>query len=201
LVEQQKSTFVEFLKSLKFPAATPIGNTGEMPSTIPPGHPAIGDMTTPATASAPVSHEGQPNWQAPAGWQEVSGGQFLVAKFLLAGDGGTTAAVNVSMSDGDGGGLAANINRWRGQLGLTPLSDDDLNKSLTTVASTSGTASLVDISGIRAQTGQPVRLVGVVVSLPDRTWFYKLMGDANIVADQKDTFTQFVQSANYSDAH
>ena len=84
---------------------------------------------------------------------------------------------------------------------MAPLSDDDLNKSLTTVASTSGTAELVDFSGVSAQTGQPVRLVGVVVSLPDRTWFYKLMGDAKIVAGQKETFTQFVQSANYSDAH
>jgi hypothetical protein len=201
LVEQQKPAFVEFLKSLKFPTTTPIGAAGEMPATLPPGHPAIGDMNTPAAASGPISHDGQPNWQIPVGWQEVSAGQFLVAKFMLTGDGGAAAAVNVSMSAGDGGGLTANVNRWRGQLGLAPLSDDDLNKSLTTVASTSGTAQLVDFSGVSAQTGQPVRLVGVIVSLPDRTWFYKLMGDAKIVAGQKDTFTQFVQSANYSDAH
>ncbi len=71
-----------------------------------------------AAASGPISHEGQPNWQVPAGWQEVSGGQFLVAKFNLTGDNGATAAVNVSSSNGDGGGLAANVNRWRGQLGL-----------------------------------------------------------------------------------
>jgi hypothetical protein len=197
LVEQQKSTFVEFLKSLKFPAATPTGTAGGMPATLPPGHPAIGDMTTSVTASAPVSHEGQPSWQVPAGWQEVSAGQFLIAKFMLTGDGGVTAAVNVSMSAGDGGGLAANVNRWRGQLGLAPLSADDLNKSLTTVASTSGAAWLVDMSGTDARTGQPARLVGIVVSQSDRTWFYKLMGDAKVVAGQKDTFTQFVQSAGY----
>ena len=125
LVEQQKSTFVEFLKSLKFPAATTAATAGEMPSTLPPGHPAIGgelklnsgqlglsDATVSDNTVPSVSHEGQPNWQIPAGWQEVSGGQFLIAKFMLTGDGDATAAVNVSMSAGDGGGLTANINRW-----------------------------------------------------------------------------------------
>jgi hypothetical protein len=133
----------------------------------------------------------------PAGWQEVSGGQFLVAKFMLAGDGGATAAVNVSMSANDGGGVAANVNRWRGQLGMSPLSEDDLNKSLTTVAVTSGAASLVDMSGTDVRTGQPTRLVGVIVSQTDRTWFYKLMGDAKVVEGQKDAFTQFVQGVKY----
>jgi hypothetical protein len=36
-----------------------------------------------------------------------------------------------------------------------------------------------------------------VVSLPDQTWFYKLMGDAKVVESQKDAFTQFVKSAKY----
>jgi hypothetical protein len=197
LVEQQKPAFVEFLKSLKFPAAPASGGAAQMSPAFPPGHPAIGDTMTPAAASGPVSHEGQPNWQVPAGWQEVPAGQFLIAKFTLAGDGGAAAAVNVAMSAGDGGGLAANVNRWRGQLGLTPLSTDDLNKSLTTVAVTAGTAWLVEISGTDARTGQPTRLVGVVVSQPDRTWFYKLMGDAKVVESQKDAFTQFVQGVKY----
>ena len=35
----------------------------------------------------------------------------------------TTTTVNVSMSSGDCGGLAANVNRWRGQLGLPPVAD------------------------------------------------------------------------------
>jgi len=197
LVEQQKPAFVEFLKSLKFQAVPVSGNAVEMPATLPPGHPAVGDMTTPATASAPISHDGQPNWQVPAGWQEISGGQFLVAKFMLAGDGGATAAVNVSMSAGDGGGLSANVNRWRGQLGLPPISE-----ILTTPLDVAGgKAQLVDMSGTNAQTGQPAQLVAVIVSQPGQTWFYKLMGDAKVVAGQNDAFMRFVQSAKYPDAH
>jgi hypothetical protein len=40
-------------------------------------------------------------------------------------------------------------------------------------------------------------LVGVIVSQADRTWFYKLMGDAKVVESQKDAFTQFVQGVKY----
>jgi hypothetical protein len=197
LVEQQKPAFVEFLKSLKFQAVPVSGAMEEMPATLPPGHPAIGNMTTPAAASAPISHDGQPNWQVPAGWQEISGGQFLVAKFTLTGDGGATAAVNVSTSAGDGGGLAANVNRWRGQLGLPPVSDI-LTSSLDVAG---GKAQLVEMGGTNAQTGQPSQLIAAIVSQPDQTWFYKLMGDAKVVAGQRDAFKRFVQSAKYPDAH
>jgi len=191
LVEQQKPAFIAFLKSLNFAAAP-------AQAALPPDHPVIGDTGMGASpAAAAISSEGKPNWQVPPGWQEISGGQFLVAKFMLAGDGGATAAVNVSSSAGEGGGLTSNVNRWRGQLGLAPLSEDDVNKLVTAVSVTGGKASLVDMSGTDVRTGQPTRLVGVVVSQSDRTWFYKLMGDANVVESQKATFTQFVQGVKY----
>ena len=187
LAEQQKPAFVAFLKSVKF-------TTVQSQTELPPSHPPIGDTGMGApTASAPVSSEGKPDWQVPAGWQEVSGGQFLVAKFMLAGTGGATAAVNVSMSAGDGGGLAANVNRWRGQLGLPPI----VEILTTPVDVTNGKAQLVDMSGTDARTGQPARLVGIAVSQSGQTWFYKLMGDAKVVEAQKEVFTKFVQTVKY----
>ncbi len=188
LAEQQKPAFVAFLKSVKF-------TTVRAQAELPPSHPPIGDMGmgAPATAAGPISSEGKPNWQVPAGWQEVPGGQFLVAKFTLTGDGGATAAVNVSSSTGDGGGLAANVNRWRGQLGLPPITE-----ILTTAIDvTGGKAQLVDLSGTDARTGQPTRLVGVMVPQSGQTWFYKLMGDAKVVESQKDAFAKFVQGVMY----
>ena len=53
------------------------------------------------------------------------------------------------------------------------------------------------MSGTDARTSQPTRLVGVVVSQPGQTWFYKLMGDAKVVESQKAAFTQFVQGVKY----
>jgi hypothetical protein len=190
LAEQQKPAFVAFLKSVKF-------TTIQAQTELPPSHPPIGDTGMGApTASAPVSSEGKPDWQVPAGWQEVSGGQFLVAKFTITGKSSATA-VNVSRSPDEGGGLVGNINRWRGQLGLTSLSDGDVNKLVTAIDVPGGRASLVDLSGTDARTGQPTRLVGVMVPQSGQTWFYKLMGDAKVVEAQKDAFTKFIQSVKY----
>jgi hypothetical protein len=196
LVAQQKPAFIEFLKSVSFaPAGAEVGG-------LPPSHPPIGDGAMPlmsagagSDASAPA--EGKPNWQVPAGWQEVAAGQFLVAKFMVSGPGNGQAAVNISMSGGDGGGLVLNINRWRGQLGLGPLSDSGLTRAATTLDTSGGKGSLVDLSGRDARTGQDARLLGVIVPQGGRTWFYKLMGNAQVVENQKDTFTKFVQTAKY----
>jgi len=192
LVEQQKPAFIAFLNSVQFAAAPPSAE-------LPPGHPSMGDtgMGTPPIATGPISSEGKPNWQVPAGWLEVPGGQFLIAKFTVTADGGATAAVNVSSSPGEGGGLIGNINRWRGQLGLGKLSDDEVTRLVTAIDVQGGKGSLVDLSGVDARTGQPVRLVGVIVPQSGQTWFYKLMGNARVVDAQKEAFTQFVQGVKY----
>ena len=191
LVEQQKPAFIAFLKSLNF-TATPAQ------AALPAGHPAIGDIGIGAgQAAAQVSSEGKPNWQVPAGWQEVPGGQFLVAKFTIAGADGATAAVNISSSAGEGGGLIGNVNRWRGQLGLPSSADADVEKSVTTLDVAGGKASLVDFTGTDARTGRPTRLIGVMVPQSNQTWFYKLMGDGGVVESQKAAFIQFVQGVKY----
>jgi hypothetical protein len=133
----------------------------------------------------------------PAGWQEMAAGQFLVAKFVVSGPDNDQAAINVSMSGGEGGGLTGNVNRWRGQLGLSTLAGAELDQSITSIDTTSGKASLVDFSGKDARTGQDARLVGAIVPQGGRTWFYKLMGNEKVVQNQKDAFTKFVQTAKY----
>jgi hypothetical protein len=185
LAEQQKPAFVELLKSLNFGAAA------QAQPEMPAGHPAAGgDMGALLSAPAPVSHEGQPNWTVPSDWKEVSGGQFLVAKFLI-NDGAVT--LNVSSSVGDGGGLAANVNRWRGQLGLAPVTE----VSAVPVQISAGKAGRVDMDGTDAQTGKPAKLIGIVVTQAGRTWFYKLMGDPAVVQSQQAVFLQFVQGVKY----
>jgi len=128
---------------------------------------------------------GGPKWDAPADWKEVPGGQFLVAKFTIAGDG--QASVNVSTSAGDGGGLAANVNRWRKQIGLGELTGDEVAQSVKTI----GPVAIVEMRGQKAS------LVGAIVLQPGQAWFYKLMGDAPVVTAQQEAFIKFVQGVRY----
>jgi hypothetical protein len=198
LVAEQKPAFIEFLKSVQF--------VGQQTAVLPPSHPPIDGATLPAghpevssappvTAAAPAT-EGRPAWEAPSDWKEIPGGQFLVAKFTIPGEGAPTA-VNVSMSAGTGGGLAANVNRWRQQLGLAELSDSEVEQLGISVEIPGGKATFVEMSGTDVRSGQPARLVGAMVPRTGETWFYKLMGDSKLVTAQKEAFTKFVQSVKY----
>ena len=196
LVKQQKPAFISFLKSASF------GGTAASPmdlSQLPASHPAIG-VTPPAIQTGGAGAVEKPTWTIPAGWQEGQLAQFLVAKYVITGTDGATAAVNVSSLNGDGGGLLPNVNRWRTQLGLAPAAEADLANLPTTEAS-GGKATLIDFSGTDARAGKPARLIGAVLPLGGQTWFYKLMGDPNLVAQQKEALVKFVQSAKYPDAH
>jgi len=193
LVTKEKAAFVAFLKSVKFESA-------EAATGLPDGHPPItaapdATLAPPAAASA---SEGKPKWEVPADWKEIPGGQFLVAKFTLPGDGGAQAAVNVSTSAGDGGGLEANVNRWRKQLGLAALTAAELKQQAKEIpAANGGTATFIEMSGTDSRTSQPASLAGAMVGQAGQAWFYKLMGDAKVVAAQKETFIKFVKEVKY----
>lgn len=183
LVQSQKAAFLDFLKSVEFRVA------GQEPA--PHGERAA------APVPAGEADDGKPAWTVPAGWQEVPGGQFLVAKFNVTGEGSASASVNVSMSAGDGGGWIGNVNRWRGQVGLPPQSAAEINAATRAVDVTGGRAMFVEMLGTDARTEQPARVLGAMVPQSERAWFYKLMGEPKLVDSQREAFTQFVQSAKY----
>jgi len=193
LVEQQKPEFTGFLKSVTFSTATPA-------DALPPGHPSIGggDQSAPMMP-AETARANKPPWAVPAGWQEVPAAQFLLAEYSMAGANGAKAEVNVAQLSGNGGGVLPNVNRWRGQIGLDPVDEVGLLKVTTTMPVGGGQATFVDMTG-KDMSGATVRLVAAIVPMGDQTWFFKLMGDEKVVADQKDVFTKFVQTAKYSNA-
>jgi hypothetical protein len=180
-VTSQKEHFIDFLKSVSFVENMP---------------PQIADTPAPSTDNGNADSI----WSTPPGWQSMPPAQFLLAEYSIAGANDAKAEVNVAEMSGDGGGLLANVNRWRGQLGLGLVGENDLPQLAQALDVPGGTATTVDFAGTDAKTGSPTRLVGAMVSQDGRTWFYKLMGDAPIVAQQKDTFTKFIQSANYANA-
>ena len=193
VVEKQKANFAAFLKSMDFgKLAAP--STMDL-SQLPPSHPALPGMDAAAPATPAADATGKPTWTVPAGWQEGQLAQFLVTKFVIQ-NGDASAAVNVSQLAGDGGGLAANVNRWRKQLGQTPATDEDIAK-LPTIDASGVQATMVQINGTDARSGKAASLVGVVLPLNGQTWFYKLMGDKDVVLQQVPAFINFVQSAKY----
>lgn len=200
LVEKNKTGFVAFLKSVTFGGlAAP--STMDL-SQLPPSHPAIPGMSPSGVATPATDANDKPTWTIPTGWQEGPLTQFLIAKYITVAANGAKAEVNVSALAGDGGGLLANVNRWRQlQLGLEAVDQAGLSKIVSNLEANGSQTSLVDFTGTDFKSGKPARLIGVVVPGVNQTWFYKLMGDPDVVAAQKDAFLKFVQSAKYPDAH
>jgi len=180
-VTSQKDNFIQFLKSVSFVENAP--------------------METAAAPVAPATPDGNQNagsiWTVPSDWKALPPSQFLLAEFSVTVTNGANADVNVAVA---GGGLVANVNRWRGQLGLPAAGETDFSKSVSTFDIPGGRASLVDLTGTDSKTGKPARLVGVILPQNGQTWFYKLMGDPDTVAQQKDAFIKFIQSAKYPNA-
>jgi hypothetical protein len=192
-VRDQKPVFVEFLKSISIPAGAVAG--AEPPMEFANPHRRLSTNAK----EAPSESSEKPIWIVPRGWREVPPAQFLLAKFET-GELDGKAEVNVSMLAGTGGGVLANVNRWRRQLGLEAVDEDGLSKLVTAVDADGGKVLMVDFKGTDAKTGQPARMVGAIVPQAEKTWFYKLMGNEATVDKEKESFTKFVQTVKYPNA-
>src|SRR5260370_37078780 len=90
--------------------------------------------TAPPEAPAPMApHSGDAadsasprlQWKLPAGWEEVAPGEMRVASFRIAGKNAKLADVGIVPLPGLAGSDLANVNRWRGQVGQPPVSEDE----------------------------------------------------------------------------
>ena len=66
-------------------------------------------------------------WTKPDGWNEQPLSEMRLGSFKVDGPNAASADVSVIAFPGEAGGLISNINRWRGQLQLSPLDEDQLS--------------------------------------------------------------------------
>jgi hypothetical protein len=178
VVTSQQDNFKNFLQSMRFE-----------PGAMPAGHPQV------AGASG-ENFSGGPNWKIPATWKQMQPGQMVIASYRASKD-GATADVSVSSFDGPTGGLLANVNRWRGQVGLAPIDENDLATQVKTVDLSDGSkGSVVDVTGTSPRTGKAARLYGLIVSRGQQMWFYKILGDSNVIESEKANLVEFAGIAH-----
>ena len=136
-----------------------------------------GSVSAPADTPA---KSGALRWQVPEGWVEATPGQFQTALYHL----GENAKVSVSKLPGDAGGEAANVNRWRGQIGLPPAED------------VGGEALAVEGSGISSKwfdlRGESESILAAIISLPAETWFFKLSAPTSEIGSKREEFLSFL---------
>jgi hypothetical protein len=146
-------------------------------------------LAMPSEASATAS-AGALTWQAPDHWQDQGAGGMRKGSFTIGGAGDATADLSIISFPGDAGGLGPNLNRWRGQIGLAPLPPDAVNAAIDHVDTPYFHADFVDFLG--EADGQPTRIVGAILEHGGESWFFKLMGPAELVAAETANFRAFV---------
>jgi hypothetical protein len=177
LVAGEKPKFLAWLRSVE------TGDGGQA------GSDSATSQTPPPVAAPPESE--LPHWELPSGWREAGARPMRLASFEIPDPAGA-GDVSVSSLVGDGGGLLANVNRWRGQVGLPPL-DEAALKSESAPIRTAGDDSgiLVDLPGAEK------RILGAVISNGGKSWFFKLTASNALVARERPAFEAFVRSVRF----
>ena len=141
-----------------------------------------------APADGPV-HSGGLVFEAPDGWQR--GGERQMRLATWTGDGWECS---VTMLNGDGGGLAANVGRWYEQVGQPRPSAAEID-ALERIPLLGGDAVLVVADGAyRGMFGDSIddaRLVGAIRLVGPRSLFVKVTGQRDAVAAMQDEFVAF----------
>lgn len=124
-----------------------------------------------APASSAPRESAEVAWSVPSGWvASANNPPPRVATFQVGPAG--SVEVSVTKFPGEAGGLAANINRWRGQLGLEAVADAQAEEAAARM-----TVGGVEIAVVRLAGGKGMDMVGAVIRPGDgQTWFVKAVG-------------------------
>lgn len=163
-----------------------------------------GDTSKPATASEsePVkSGEGNGSrtvtangltYEVPEGWEVAGQKPMRLATFLVNRD-AKQLEITLSRLGANPGSMLANVNRWRGQIGLGDIDQAELDEQTQTVV-----IDGADCPSFELDSPQGRAIYVVVAKRPDSTLFIKMMGDRELAADEKATFQRFAESIRFN---
>lgn len=98
-------------------------------------------------------------WANPDGWKQTQGAGELYARLRKEED-GSAPEITISQFPPKAKDPRANIDRWRGQLGLGPIGEDDLKKLVGNVKVDGNPGSRVDFVGGSKKRGGPAMARG-----------------------------------------
>ena len=150
------------------------------------------------SASAPDAGGDDPGFlfEKPEAWKEAQrvvsrGGITIVhqAAFEIA-EADRRATITVDRMPAMGT-LLLHVNRWRGQVGLKPVTTEQLDEL----------SQSLEIDGTPAESltliGAEQTILAVVVQRGNETWYFKLMGDNELADREQENFEAFVTSAEF----
>lgn len=136
------------------------------------------------------------SWETPTGWVQAERSQMRPINLRFGPNG--EGECYLSMLPGGAGGTAANVNRWRKQMGQAELPEAEVAALPKRV--------LMGIEGVfvtldgsytnvgSAESTADQRLMGVIAALGEVGLFVKMVGPKELVVANEAAFNQFVES-------
>jgi hypothetical protein len=181
--------------------ATTPATDGRPPSTdLPAGHrPVASGGTVDQAAVTPFT------FAAPEGWEQRPATGMRQAAFKVS-DGAASADITVidlpaaAPSIGD---AFANVNRWRGEIGLAPIKQEELEGKVQKLEVDGNPSNYVEIIPDATQPAESqIKEATVAATVPsgEKIWFFKMRGDRGLVSAQRDNFKTFLESVRFKAA-
>jgi len=193
VVAAEKSSYLAMLQTVKANAAAPAEAPHPVAAPAAPATPAPAPAATDMASTAVRTADGPGlKWTAPAHWQSLPASGMRKGTYRATGADGAMAELAITAFPGDVGGELANVNRWRGQLQLPPITDAELSPAITRLSAHGLNIAVVEFTGGTA--AAPQRLLGASVPVDGATWFFKFTGPPALIEQEKSAFLAFIQT-------
>ena len=180
-------------RTVMMPGAVDTAKQAPQPTASPTATPNGQMRVLPGMADA-AADAGELTYTAPEGWEDMPASGIRKANLKLTDENGS-AELTVLAFPGDVGGRLANINRWRGQIGLDTATPEDL-PAFTQSYTISGHRGLY----IRLEGGAQ-SILGGLLPFHGYTWFFKLQGSSGTVLANEAAMKAFLDSVQLEDNH
>ncbi len=177
----------------KVPKSGPEAGAPGMPGMPAPGVAAGANSGVPPPPAPAGS--GALRWTLPKGWTQAGASAMRYATLKASVPG--KVDVSVVVLPGPAGGELANVNRWRGQIGLPPIDEAALSSARKTIHTTAGDLSVFDFT---SDGDVKTRMIAGLLSADGNTWFVKMVGDAGPVGTARPEFIHLLESLRLGQA-
>ncbi len=165
---------------------------------MPEGHPTVAGNSSGASSMGSLPGFSAPKqqtelvWNAPEEWVVGSPSSVRIGSFAIQGLSKNELDISITRFPGDVGGLFSNVNRWRRQLSLPPLTDPgEIEESALMVSN-----EHFEFRVFKMNNDEDPALASEVgvLDLNGFTWFFKLTGFKEHVEKEEARFEAFLRS-------
>lgn len=156
-------------------------------------------IKAPSDSSAHGS-DGVMVWNIPQGWERKPNPNSMRFATLSAGTGEDQIEVSITQLGAAGGGIRANVDRWRNQIGLGPSTDAEFAQQVVPIENPGASGVLVDLVGPVPEGGESPasRMLAAIFPASGRTWFIKTTAPAPVMAKHLDDFNALCRSVRFA---